>query len=98
MKSQFVSRSYQLLIALFVSATVVACGGGDGGSSANNSPVYTMIFDAGSSGTRVNFYKVVPGNGGYPQVTLLDNQKFKDNGINDFLNGTGTIKTNPSAK
>ena len=93
MKSQFVSRSYQLLIALFVSATLVACGGGDGGSSANNSPVYTMIFDAGSSGTRVNFYKVVPGNGGYPQVTLLDNQKFKDNGINDFLNGTGTIKT-----
>jgi hypothetical protein len=90
-----VSRSYKLLFTLFISVVLIACGGGSGdtNSSANNSPVYTMIFDAGSSGTRVNFYKVIPGNGGYPKVTLLDNQKFKDNGINDFLNGTGTINT-----
>jgi hypothetical protein len=99
MKSQFVSRSYQLLIALFVSATLVACGGSDGGSSStSNSPVYTAIFDAGSSGTRLSFYKVIPGNGGYPTITKIKtfNDKLygvpNDDGINDFLNGAGVIK------
>jgi hypothetical protein len=53
--------------------------------------IYTMIIDAGSSGTRINFYRVVGGNGGYPQITLLDSQEFGDNGINDFLDGKGTI-------
>ena len=28
-----------------------------------NNPVYTAIFDAGSSGTRLSFYKVIPGSG-----------------------------------
>lgn len=80
-------------IIVVVSGALAACGSGSSNSSSQ--PVYTMVFDAGSSGTRVNFYKVIPGNGGYPQITLLDSQKFKDNGINDFLNGTGTI--NPSS-
>jgi len=60
-------------------------------ASAPATTVYTMVIDAGSSGTRINFYKVVGGAGGYPQVTLLDNQKFNDNGINDFLSNNGTI-------
>lgn len=83
------------LTAVVVASVLAACGNGGSSSSSNNNiqPIYTMVFDAGSSGTRVNFYKVVPGNGGYPQITLLDNQKFKDNGINDFLSGNGTIKT-----
>lgn len=73
-----------------------ACGGSsDSGTAAKTSPVYTAVIDAGSSGTRINLYKVVPGNGGYPQITLLDSQSFDDNGINDFLAGQGTI--DPSA-
>lgn len=59
-----------------------------------NSPIYTAVIDAGSSGTRINFYKITNPSG-YPQVTLLDNQKFDDNGINDFLASKGTI--NPAA-
>lgn len=54
--------------------------------------VHTTIFDAGSSGTRLSFYKVIPGNGGYPQITKLFEKEYNDNGINDFLNGTGTIE------
>ena len=98
MKFQILSRSYKPLIVLFVSATLVACGGSDGGSSANISPVYTAIFDAGSSGTRLSFYKVIPGNGGYPAITKIKtfNDKLygvpNDDGINDFLNGNGVIK------
>lgn len=82
-----------LLVSLVASVLVACGGGGDSASTSTTQPIYTMVFDAGSSGTRVNFYKVVPGNGGYPQITLLDNQKFKDNGINDFLSGNGTINT-----
>lgn len=55
-------------------------------------PIYTMIMDAGSSGTRISFFKVTPGAGGYPQIDLLLNQDFDDNGINDYLSGAGTIK------
>lgn len=61
-------------------------------------PIYTAIFDAGSSGTRLSFYKVVPGNGGYPLIdkigTYDDNLPGvpDDDGINDFLNGNGSIK------
>ncbi|MDP3562742.1 MAG: hypothetical protein Q8R83_11240 [Legionellaceae bacterium] len=60
-------------------------------------PIYTAIFDAGSSGTRLSFYSVVPGNGGYPIINKigtfdddLDNVT-DDDGINDFLNGNGSI-------
>ncbi len=62
-------------------------------AAAQAATTYTMIFDAGSSGTRVNFYKVVGGDGGYPQVTLLANKKSGDNGINDFLDNKGSIST-----
>jgi hypothetical protein len=61
-------------------------------------PVYTAIFDAGSSGTRLSFYKVTPGNGGYPIVYKFATFDSKipgvpdDSGINDFLNGEGSIK------
>lgn len=80
-----------LLVSLVASVLVACGGGGDSASTSTTQPIYTMVFDAGSSGTRVNFYKVVPGNGGYPQITLLDSQSFDDNGINDFLAGVGTI-------
>ena len=79
------------LVVSLVASVLVACGGGGGSTSSSTQPIYTMVFDAGSSGTRVNFYKVVSGNGGYPQITLLDSQSFDDNGINDFLSGVGTI-------
>jgi len=75
-------------------ATLIACGGGSSSStssSATSDPIYTAVIDAGSSGTRINLYKVTPGNGGYPQIALLDSQDFDDNGINDFLAGNGTI-------
>ena len=78
------------LIAL-ITAGLVACGGSDSSSTASGQPVYTTVFDAGSSGTRLSFFKVIPGNGGYPQITKLYEKEFDDNGINDFLNGVGTI-------
>ena len=75
---------------------VAACGEGSGVAGNKmatvpgpGEPIYTMIIDAGSSGTRINFYKVVAGS--YPKIDLLSSQDFEDNGINDFLNGTGTI-------
>jgi len=80
----------RISITISLAIAIASCGGGNS-STSSSTPIYTMIFDAGSSGTRVNFYKVVPGNGGYPQITLLDNQSFDDNGINDFLSGNGTI-------
>lgn len=61
-------------------------------------PIYTAIFDAGSSGTRLSFYKVVPGNGGYPIIEKIGTYDDfltgvpDDDGINDFLNGNGSIK------
>ncbi|MBU3557838.1 hypothetical protein ICN18_09370 [Polynucleobacter sp. Ross1-W9] len=88
----------RLFIGAIVSASItalVACGGSSGssGAAANTGPVYTAIFDAGSSGTRVSLYKVIPGNGGYPEITLLDGPiKYGDDGINDFLGGNGTSK------
>lgn len=91
-QSKFSRKSWFAgLIVSLVASVLVACGGGGGSSTTNTQPIYTMVFDAGSSGTRINFYKVIPGNGGYPQITLLDSQSFDDNGINDFLSGVGTI-------
>jgi len=79
---------FNLFLTFFVALSFISCS-----SSRDHvdQPIYTMILDAGSSGTRINFYKVIPGKGGYPQISLLDSQSFDDNGINDFLNGTGTI-------
>ena len=54
-------------------------------------PIYTAVIDAGSSGTRLSFFKVVPGNGGYPIIDKIDTFDNDDDGINDFLNGNGSI-------
>ena len=82
-----------LKISCLIAGTILA--GCNSGSSSNNTttqPVYTILFDAGSSGTRLSLYKVIPGNGGYPQITKLSEKEYNDNGINDFLNGNGTIE------
>lgn len=99
------SRTYsaylviRAFLLLAMATILISCsgGGGDGSSSATQ-PVYTAIFDAGSSGTRLSFYKVIPGNGGYPAITKIKTFNDKeygvpnDDGINDFLNGAGYIK------
>lgn len=79
-------------------ATLTACGGSSSsGTAANSTPIYTAIFDAGSSGTRLSFFKVTPGNGGYPVIEFIDKYNDKeenvpnDDGINDFLNNEGVI-------
>lgn len=97
-------KSNLLKVQTIFIASMALFGCGSGGtvvnSSSATSPVYTAIFDAGSSGTRLSFYKVIPGNGGYPQITkLFDEQtydqyddEYDDDGINDFLNGNGVIE------
>ena len=59
----------------------------------NRSPgtqIYTAVFDAGSSGTRVSLYEVIPGL--KASITPIGNtKKYKDSGINDFMSGNGTI-------
>ena len=99
---QPISNSMKRWPAVFVvslsSALIIACGEGTSvgqavpapaHATAPGQPVYTMIFDAGSSGTRLSFYKVTPGP--YPAIEMLSSQDFDDNGINDYLNGSGTI-------
>lgn len=60
-------------------------------------PLYTAIFDAGSSGTRLSFYKVIPGYGSYPIIDKIGTYDDSlpgvpdDDGINNFLNGNGSI-------
>lgn len=89
-RSLFKTISFALLAASV--AILSGCSGGsDSGSAGTGQPIYTAIFDAGSSGTRLSFYKVIPGNGGYPQITKLASKEYDDNGINDFLNRQGTI-------
>lgn len=85
---QNLNKLSALVVASTLLAILAAC---SEGSSTSSQPVYTAIFDAGSSGTRLSFYKVIPGNGGYPVITRLDSQEYDDNGINDFLNTQGTI-------
>ena len=53
--------------------------------------VYTGVIDAGSSGTRLSFFTVIPGNGGYPIIDKMGTFDNDDDGINDFLNGNGSI-------
>lgn len=86
-RTRFLMKSVSITL---LAATLAACGGSDSSSTASG-PVYTTVFDAGSSGTRLSFFKVIPGNGGYPQITKLYEKEYDDNGINDFLNGVGTI-------
>ena len=79
---------------LLVAAVVSSCGGG----SSSLPPIYTAIFDAGSGGTRLTFYRVTPSQGGYPVVHNLGSFDqdadgvVDDDGINDFLNDRGSIK------
>lgn len=74
---------------VLVGIAVVSCGSGN---TPQQQPIYTTVFDAGSSGTRLSFYKVIPASGGYPQITKLFEAEYDDNGINDFLNGSGSIE------
>jgi len=56
-------------------------------------PFHTAIFDAGSSGTRLSFFKVTPSVvGGKASVELQFTQKYADSGINDFMKSRGTIE------
>ena len=96
-RSLFKTISFALLAASV--AILSGCSGGsDSGSSSAVQPIYTAIFDAGSSGTRLSFYKVIPGNGGYPSIEKIATYDddidgvVNDDGINDFLNGAGSIK------
>ena len=96
--SQKVSLKVKLVVTVISSALLVACGSGSSSSSNSSQPVYTAVFDAGSSGTRLSFFKVIPSSGGYPAITKLvtidDDMDgvVNDDGINDFLNGQGSIK------
>lgn len=74
------------------------CAGTNFPLNVKDSPIYTAVFDAGSSGTRLSFFKVVPSKGGYPIIdkigTYDDNLPGvpDDDGINNFLNDDGSIK------
>lgn len=66
-----------------------------------DNPVYTAVFDAGSSGTRLSFYKVIPGHGNYPMIDKIGTYDDDlpdvpdDDGINNFLNNDGSIRLSP---
>jgi len=93
MHMQKILKIVNVQLCLVLGVAVVGCvGTGSSSSPQQASTVYTTIFDAGSSGTRLSFYKVIPGNGSYPQINKLFEEEYNDNGINDFLNGNGTIE------
>ena len=66
---------------------LVSCGGA---TDAVPAPRYVSVMDAGSSGTRVYLYKIIPGR--YPQVDYLADKSFDnlagtelpEDGIDDF--------------
>jgi hypothetical protein len=91
-KSSFISLRQLLLVvvAAILLSGLAACTGSTG-SARSSQPVYTAIFDAGSSGTRLLLYKVIRGHGSYPAITRLASQEYDDNGISGFMNGQGTI-------
>ena len=91
-KSSFISlRQFLLVVVVAILLSgLSACTGGTG-SARSSQPVYTAIFDAGSSGTRLLLYKVIRGHGSYPAITWLASQEYDDNGISGFMNGQGTI-------
>lgn len=85
-------KKTSILLMLLGASGIILDDCNSGSSSNSVQPVYTTLFDAGSSGTRLSFYKIIPGNGGYPQINKLFEKEYNDNGINDFLNGNGTIE------
>lgn len=54
-------------------------------------PIYTAVFDAGSSGTRVSLYKVTPGSKALIEGIGKAGFDYEDSGINDFMSGKGWI-------
>ena len=64
-------------------------------NQAPGAPIYTAIFDAGSSGTRISFYEVTPGS--KANIVAKGTVSYADNGINDFMIGRGTIDISDSA-
>lgn len=72
-----------------LSISIVLLGAGCGGESTR--PHYTAVVDAGSSGTRLYLYKVIPGS--YPVVEKLLEQEYDaaEDGISTFINGQGGI-------
>jgi len=57
-------------------------------------PVYTVVMDAGSSGTRAFLFEIIPGP--YPVITEIASHKAieGDEGLDDFLNGIGGVGRN----
>jgi hypothetical protein len=64
-------------------------------NQAVGAPVYTAIFDAGSSSTRISFYEVTPGS--KANIVAKGTVSYADNGINNFMSGNGTIDISDSA-
>lgn len=93
MIKKIICKARQHLLLAISCVLVISLAGcvGISESQHENQPVYEAIFDAGSSGTRLVVYKVIPAPGGYPKITALGAQEYDDNGINDFLNDQGTI-------
>lgn len=58
-------------------------------NQSTGTPIYTAIFDAGSSGTRISFYEVTPSS--KANIVLIGTTDYDDSGINDFMSGQGTI-------
>jgi hypothetical protein len=64
-------------------------------NQAPGAAIYTAIFDAGSSGTRISFYEVTPGS--KANIELIGTTDYDDSGINDFMSGQGTISISDPA-
>lgn len=62
-------------------------------NQSTGAPIYTAIFDAGSSGTRISLYEVTPGLKATIAPIGTTGFDYDDSGINDFMSGQGTIKT-----
>lgn len=58
---------------------------------ADAAPIYTAVIDAGSNGTRISLYEVVPGR--YPLIREIASHKgvAGDEGIDDVMNHVGGL-------
>lgn len=87
--------------AVLVALLFACSGGSDGGSTANQSPRYEAVLDAGSGGTRLFLYKVTPGS--YPLVVKVMESENRtqpngaiEDGINNFVCGNQAGYSPPS--